>query len=296
MLGKFYPEKLANDFWSWLDHEMQNYYDDVEYWDLLVSDTVGLDDLATKVSWEQISAAVNHGWAIIKTSELFFNGHDPTADHLEEQHKYCMDILRRAHENYRSLFEDQEEVRKRFVPTVAKGFTRMPLVRRLQLCRSSDNFQKDRRDFADHAKDTQMSVEYLVQPSDWEDAIENDLGPVPHELLTKLPICIHQGGIYLTSLEIDLPPPRDYTTLLSRATDRKDLRDALQGLRTLRYCPCLNNVKDENWSARDPAEMKAIFKFFAALVDTASLKTISLSAEFLSSSTEADQNIIDYSR
>ncbi|KAH9221227.1 hypothetical protein DL95DRAFT_519273 [Leptodontidium sp. 2 PMI_412] len=202
--------------------------------------------------------------------------------------------LRRGHEEYRKLFEEQEILLKdgSFNDSVAAAMARMPLATRLEI----HDYGFDIRYFDNHVSRWVANDKSLVRgslvPMSWSEAIKHDLGYPPTEIAITLPVAIHKAGVSLASLDIQSLLPEDYFTLAPSDKELKELTDAMQKLKTFRFTPV--QARDEgHWRYRQSTELKCLQRLISAILDSPSIETISLELrQFWPDETFLDPNLL----
>lgn len=101
--------------------------------------------------------------------------------------------------------------------------------------------------------------------------------PAPETLLSMpitLPIAIHKAGTLLTEFSIT-QSGQDLTSLYMSQTDQLELRAAMQELRSFHFLPGYNLMFQQK-PRRSEADMQYLIKYLKSVVDTDTLKDLSL--------------------
>jgi hypothetical protein len=218
--------------------------------------------------------------SIVESWEDFLSG--ISDDSVSEQNLGYRMVLRRAHEEYRRCFEDQEKLRENesFIQAVAAAFARMPFAKRLEFHDSDYRSWRRYRSYIDQTSDNDALRQNLVYPVGWEEARLHQLGPPPMEVLVKLPGAIHKAGGFLTGLEIDVPPLEQYAPLALNDEDVKNLTAVVQKMKLFHFRPSSARHPDL-WPPPEPGQVKDLVMFLSALLDTESIEDMNLDLDFL---------------
>ncbi|PSS13293.1 hypothetical protein M430DRAFT_267445 [Amorphotheca resinae ATCC 22711] len=270
VLLHFYDSGLANDIWTFADHNAGQLREETELIERSAPSTL------LNSSKEMILEAAKKVRPILESWEGFVRG-TPDDPACENDLRYRM-LLRRAHEEYRRRFADQERLREdgSFIRAVAAAIARMPTAKRLELRDEDFNSTMRRAGYFAQADDNEVLVQDMLLPITWEEARLHGLGQPPAEVLVKLPGAIHKAGALLTGLDIEVSPPEDYAVPAPSEEDCHDLTAAVQKLKTFNFrTRCLKGPSF--WPAREPAEVEDLGRFLTALLDTESMEDVRLS-------------------
>ncbi|KAH7381990.1 hypothetical protein BKA64DRAFT_218049 [Cadophora sp. MPI-SDFR-AT-0126] len=157
----------------------------------------------------------------------------------------------------------------------------MPTIQRLEI--RDENYKKPCSqgvyNFRLLIENDEALVQNMVLPMLWEEARIESLGEPPVQLLTELPIAIHQAGLSIQSLSITLTPPASFTALVSDAKGLSDLSAAMQRLEEFKLYIRCRKEQPGFFSTRELEGLQPLGQYLSAMLETNSLREISLDFE-----------------
>ena len=196
-------------------------------------------------------------------------------------------LLRTAHKEYQEkLFEQQQMYESgEFFKRIAAAFSRMPNARRLEI---RDKWHMSKWDGEWITKgiinsqklvDQCLVDEFIMRPNRWDEIIQQNLGHPPVELLVKLPQAIHQAGVFLEDIDIHQSLPHVVSALSQDFNDLRDLTAAVQKLKYFEFISkSSRSLREGPWDNDDRDHVRHIRDFLHAMINTSSLRTVSVAA------------------
>ena len=191
-------------------------------------------------------------------------------------------ILERAHNEYRILFQQQEQLLSNgtFCRSIAAAFGRMTTAQNLELLESDYVLCAPAWELHELANDNEILQKSMLQPIDWDDTRIHNLGELPGNALTRLPGAMHEAGSMITTLDIHLPALEDCSPLTSTMSNLQSVTASIQRLKSFSFS--MRSLKyQESRPTILPHQAVELALFLNALLDTDSLETISISFETL---------------
>ena len=184
-------------------------------------------------------------------------------------------LLKRAHQRYIELFYAQKELREddKFIQRVAEALKKFPQVKTLQ---TTDPVSLTTNPTGWHRlKDDEAHLNNLTLPISWETARKFALGLPPVTELVKLPAAIFQAKVFLDDIHIYLNPLCGSYPMAASAQDFKELTTAIQAPKSLEFPQ--TSTPTAIWEAPTPEELEFPNKLLSALVNTSSMRSLSIS-------------------
>lgn len=231
---------------------------------------------------EVVDAAIRKGWNIGK-AWLDAVGDFSDEEISDEDMGYRRSLLR-AYRKYRRLYSKQEGLllNRRFSRAVATAMSKMHNATRLDIFNSEYALRPKRRrrpDFITMVNDEESLISSTLFPITWEKGRRFELGEPPFDLLFEFPQAIKEAGIFLTALDIRVPPS-DFCLLSSSPEDLEDITAATQKLKSFSYDPRVPYCSSL-WATDESDEVEALGEFLCAHLSSPYLRDIQLSCDFL---------------
>lgn len=193
-------------------------------------------------------------------------------------------LLLRAYRKYKRLYARQERLyaNDTFPRTIAAAMSRMPNAKRIDIF-NSDFTARPKRcrrpDFMTMMSSDESLINSTLYPITWEKGRRFQLGDPPFALLFQIPKAIKEAGIFLTALDIKVPPD-DFYKLSSDEGNLQNIIHSTQGLKSFSFDPKVPYCSDL-WAADHAHEVEAFGKFLSAHLSSPTLRDIQLSCDFL---------------
>jgi len=119
----------------------------------------------------------------------------------------------------------------------------------------------------------------LLLPINFDEARYYQLAGPPSGLLSTLPVGIHNAGVSLTHLHIEVSPLRDYTTFASTQPKLRALTASAQSLKDFSFV--CRGMDADLFPIRSESNIDGLKKFLMALLDTSSLSEFLINLDSL---------------
>ncbi|OTA91081.1 hypothetical protein M434DRAFT_397453 [Hypoxylon sp. CO27-5] len=184
-------------------------------------------------------------------------------------------LIKRAHEEYRQAYLEQERVRTNgtFLQVVADAVARMPIARSLYIT-GGDTVPEPQCLLLIEGIGNDDLVKYIVRPMEWRDAQEQEIDIVPFELLSQIPLAIHETGVVLTGVNYGIAPMTDYSHLSGGIQNLNGLKTAMRQLTSFTFEPGLDLNPNVYELFDDEEGLRCLQGFVEACTDTDSIQDI----------------------
>ncbi|KAI1484967.1 hypothetical protein F5X96DRAFT_383593 [Biscogniauxia mediterranea] len=271
VLLDFYDPALADDFWRFVGvrkDDLRKSINDMQARLRHVRTShAGWSASRRNEFFDQMRAELQAKRALLKSFDGF--GEDmAAAQPTDEQSLHYRKIFESAHREYRRRLEEQQRIQKSgtFVQDVASAIAMLPAVRVLQLC--------DRRQRLAPGADTESLYSVMIGPMEWAQATRHRLGTPPVDLMVKVISALGKKKVSLTTIDIEVSPPADYSVLSVSDDDCRNLSAAARKLRHFSFGP--PPFSRTNQQPRKPEEGRQLVRFTNALLNTDTLRTVNV--------------------
>ncbi|KAL8657334.1 MAG: hypothetical protein Q9226_002008 [Calogaya cf. arnoldii] len=194
----YYDYKLADDFFLFAEYSAAILGDFADFLDIETSPEFG------DQRWTDMES-IQKTRCLQETCTSFASGavDDPTIRANPNNRK----LLQRMHEEYRSRATAQKELctNGKFVGNVAAAISRMPRLGRLELReRDLENSFPWKKKAPLRAGEDDYFPWWMLRRMTWDEGRHWMLGTPHMEILNDLPVAVHDGGIILRSLNINI--------------------------------------------------------------------------------------------
>ena len=194
-----------------------------------------------------------------------------------------IDLLRRAHDEYRSRTADQTQVYKNgaFVRSVATAIGQMPLATRLEFREFEFGAGRWKLTGSFREGDDDYYLWQMLLPMRWHVGRQWALGTPHADVLVDLPIAVHETGTMLKGLDLEISSLPDPHESFSPADMRK-VSMAVQQVKDMNVHMGCSYLADSE-SANNPAYLEYCHQYIGALFNTDSTEDISLDLQCFAS-------------
>ena len=177
----------------------------------------------------------------------------------------ALNLLRRAHEEYRSRTAEQTQVYENgaFVRSVAVAMGRMPLATRLQFREFEFRSSRWKRTGSFREGDDDYYLWQMLLPMMWDVGREWTLGTPHADVLVDLPIAVYDAGTVLKGLDLEISSLPDRQKILTAAETRK-LSMAVQQVTIMNIRMRGQHLADSE-SADNPAYLEYCHQYIHAI-------------------------------
>lgn len=236
--------------------------------------------LASRFSYTTLAHKPDHiSYLALRASE-FANGiqaHPPrTQQHIKDR-----DLLFDAFDIYKQLYTKQKRMLEdgSFIRAIVSSVSRFPHVQHLAI---GDSIRRNGREVelglsSEHIFDeSQILIEMMTLPMQWNKARTAGLVPGPVDLLVKLPIAMYAAGVSLKYLTLNFTSPGDFSTLEASKEELCSLTSALQKMQVFRFCPGNEYFNGQWYVAPQPIGSDKLGRYLSAVLNTDSLVSVEL--------------------
>ncbi|KAI0838851.1 hypothetical protein F5Y06DRAFT_266702 [Hypoxylon sp. FL0890] len=207
-------------------------------------------------------------------------GWNSTASNLNDEDQRNMQLIRRAHEEYRHAYLEQERLRTTgsFVQAVADAVARMPLAKSLYITDREPIFKPPSQratslTIVDKMANDDVFIANIVRPIAWAHELGHEFSSPPLELLSQIPLAIHGAGVKLTDVNYNISAVRDFSRFFRGTQDLKSLKIAMRQLTSFTF--------ELAFSRDDPGvfenfDYEGVTHFVEAFIDTDSIQSIGI--------------------
>lgn len=190
-----------------------------------------------------------------------------------------LNLLRRAHEEYRSRAADQNEVfeNRAFVRSVTTAIGRMPLVTRLEFRELDSESPRWRSPVPLLQGDDDHLLWQMLLPMRWDVGRQWALGTPHVEVLVDLPTAVHEAGTVLKGFDFEISSLPECHGILT-AEETRRLSMAVQQVKNIRIELRGYRLADSE-DALNPADVDYFHLYIDALFNTDSIESISLNLD-----------------
>ncbi|RKF74140.1 putative benzoate 4-monooxygenase cytochrome p450 protein [Golovinomyces cichoracearum] len=238
-------------------------------------------DLFTGTPKDVVKSSILKGFSI-GNAWLYLGGE--TTNIVSEEDLGYQKLLLKAYRKYRKLYARQKHLQLtgNYPRAISAAMSKMSNATRLDIF-NSDFVTRPKRhqrpDFITMVNNEESLINSTLFPITWEKGRRFGLGEPPLELLIQLPIAIKKAGIFLTSLDIRVPP-NDFFFLASDEESLESIKMSTQRLRKFSYDPRVPHFSDL-WAVEEQSEVNALGKYLSAHLSSPVLMDIQLTCDFL---------------
>lgn len=263
----YYDYELANDIALFAEYSAYNLRRHTEFSEYNVLDKTD-ESVATDLEIIRKSRELENVWMSFAEDTVTLT------DNVS-----ALDLLRRAHEEYKSRTADQTQVYENgaFFRSVGTAIGRMPLATRLEFSEWDFQGSRHKRTGSCREGDDDFYLWQMLLPMRWDVGREWALGSPHADVLVDLPIAVHEAGTVLKCLDLQISSLPDRHETLTAAETRK-LSMAVQQVTVINIRMRGEHLADSE-SAHDPAYLEYCRQYIDALSNTDSIEDISLNLQ-----------------
>ncbi|KAI0996650.1 hypothetical protein K3495_g11533 [Podosphaera aphanis] len=271
----YYDSILGEDFEAFSDYHGHRLLETTECIEEMASHDA---DFFLGTPKDVVDTAIDEGWKIGRAWVDFAEN-----DFSEEDLCYRKPLLT-AYQKYRELYLEQENLLQSgtFHRAATDAMARMHKATRLDVFNTEFIGRPKRRrrpDFITMVSNEDSLVESTLFPITWEKGRRFDLGEPPQNLIFNLLNAILENGIYLSALDIKVPPS-DFSALASDKKNLEVIKTTTERLKFFSYDPRVPYCSGL-WAADDSSDVDALEIFISAHLHSRLLDEIQLSCDFL---------------
>ncbi|KAI1410891.1 hypothetical protein F5Y13DRAFT_191971 [Hypoxylon sp. FL1857] len=240
----------------------------------------------SRVRADADSAAMTKSNRILDSWERLLRG---VATHsLNDEDLRNMRLIKRAHDQYRQAYLEQERMRTdgTFVSAVADAVARMPRAKSLHITDCESFFKERRVRLVDLMENDDLLVRNLARPTKWGEGPVEEYEIPQVKLLSEIPLAIGRAGVRLTAVRYDIAPTADCSRLLESDRDIFDLKEAMRQLTSFTFEP--NNFRFLEFRVSDK-NARYLVKFVGVFIDTDSIQNMRINTGFMCPDEEWDE-------
>ncbi|KAI5924178.1 hypothetical protein F4810DRAFT_148965 [Camillea tinctor] len=272
VLLDFYDPALADDFWRFVGvrkDDLNNSVNDIQARLRQVRTShPGWSASRRNEFIEQLRAELQEKRSLLSSFDGFGEDNAAVPQPSVDQSTFYRRIFDAAHREYKRRLREQQQIQESgtFVQDVANAIAMLPAMRVLQLC--------DRRQRMALGSGRENLYNVMIGPMEWTQATRHRLGTPPVDLLVKMISALGEKRVFLTTIDIEVSPPDDYSALSLSDEDCRNLSAAARYLRHFSFGPppfCRINQQP-----RKPEEGRQLLRFTNALLNTDTLRSVNV--------------------